>query len=441
MNNERLIGAYIPTKTTERYGINREEGLTLTRTESVSNFTAYDATERGQDVVFSCDITFPNPAVDGQLFKMGGTGTGCWVGIRGGGTVFRLRASDGAEDAPTTNSSDNALLDITDFPQDDEVHNVTWEFKVNQGRIRLWIDGVFKGESYAKSGPMKNSIWTGTNTGAYITTASDTGPAGEPATAWQGTNQGSGLRVYTNQLVTNDEVSNKKNSGIWKLNSQYSASLNSDWELSNGFFVELPTPTFSDTDTTSWQFTSQPLGSKDDVDRVMYIIPQYEYVAANGLVTVSSLTVGNLDAKCLLLGSAYTSNYGIAEIWKVTIPAGTGSSATITVNTPFATAPYRLSIGTMIVYGERGYQTAVNVGTNNSITLPVVEKGAVFSGFHCVDDVAVTWPSDLTQTFDSAVTNSELLYAKDDTILSTENKQYSVTQANSGGILIGISVW
>jgi hypothetical protein len=178
-----------------------ESGLSLTRTETAfTTFTAYSSTERAQDVVFACDITFPSPGSDGLLFKMGGATFGCWVGLRDSGTVFRVRAGEGV--SLSASSATTPVLDITDFPQDGNTHTVVWEFRVAVGRVRLWIDGKFKGEAFTTAGGSLAGVdaWAGTADGSYMASGSQI--VNEPTGAWQGTNIGTGLRVYTNQLVT-----------------------------------------------------------------------------------------------------------------------------------------------------------------------------------------------------------------------------------------------
>jgi len=202
------------------------EDLTTTYTESVaSTFTSYTSTERGQNAVFSCDVLFSSSPADGQIFKMGSLGTGCWVGLRDGGTVFRVRAGDGVSLSGSTANA--AVLDIADFPKDDQVHNVVWEFQTNPGRVRLWIDGMLKGEGLTTNGSSLGSgNWSGVNEGNYLATTND-GPTGEPSTVWSaGTSGASVLTFYGNQLVNSTEnIIQTAQSGIWNLSSTYYNSI------------------------------------------------------------------------------------------------------------------------------------------------------------------------------------------------------------------------
>ena len=194
-----------------------EAGLMLTRTEpAATSISAYSATERNQNAVFSADVTFPTSPSDGCLFEWGRNAVGAFVGLRDNGTVFRVRAGDG--DTLSASNTLCALLDITDFPTDGAAHNVTVDFQINPGRVRLWIDGIFKGESFTTgNGPLESDDWAGSAGGSYLSVSSDNGPINEPIAAWPGTEQGTGLRFYANQLI--EPRGNKKNSGIWSLAS------------------------------------------------------------------------------------------------------------------------------------------------------------------------------------------------------------------------------
>jgi len=183
--------------------IDREFGLSITRTEVDGAIAAYSVTERGQNVAFACDVVFPTTPADADLMSMGGGTTGCFIGFssQSGALRFRVRAGGGT----TLTSSDTvtAILDTTDYPADGLIHTVVWDFQINPGRVRLWIDGVLRGSGVTTGGGVLNgSTWTGTAAGGYL--GAPGGPTGEPATDWTADAGNSTLRVYINQLVTND---------------------------------------------------------------------------------------------------------------------------------------------------------------------------------------------------------------------------------------------
>jgi len=198
-----------------------EDNLSLTRTISAGIIPAFSATERGQNAVFSCDVVFPISPSDSVLFEQGGTGVGAFVGIVSGGTIFRARAGEG-DAAIDVTSDDGVVLDILDFPRDGLVHNVVWDIRVNPGRIRLWIDGIFKGERSTTTGlALESSIWAGTDDGGYLQTGTNTVQvAGQDASApWAGGTAGaSTLRYYQNQLALPKE---KTPRGIWSISGNH----------------------------------------------------------------------------------------------------------------------------------------------------------------------------------------------------------------------------
>ena len=69
------------------------------------------------------------------------------------------------------------------------------------GRVRLWIDGVFKGEAQTSGGlALEQGKWSGGGSGGFATGANANMP-GEPLhTAWPETVQGA-LRMYVDQQV------------------------------------------------------------------------------------------------------------------------------------------------------------------------------------------------------------------------------------------------
>lgn len=176
---------------------NPELGLSLTTTYAATSTVA--ALYRSTNTVFAATLTFPIFPSDGLIWEAGATGQGAWLGIRDSGTTLRLRGGDGAA-AKTASDVDTAVLDITDFPKDDQTHTIVWDFKMSPATVRIFIDGVLKGSASTTGGTFDTNQFAGGDTGAYITSSTAV-TAGESATASNFTEAGSGLRVYANQLV------------------------------------------------------------------------------------------------------------------------------------------------------------------------------------------------------------------------------------------------
>lgn len=191
------------------YTDNAEDGLTLTRTESLGTLSAVPNSERGDDVVMACDIRFPatTPSAGGVLWEMGGSLWGAYVGFstNTGSVTFRCRAGAGLLQNMDSTTDNAAIVDISDFPTDGEIHRVVWEIRVNPGRVRLWIDGNFKGESNtALGGPLRLNRWGGGNPGGY-TVRNGSVPSGESLLPWStysSLTDASGLRIYVGELLT-----------------------------------------------------------------------------------------------------------------------------------------------------------------------------------------------------------------------------------------------
>ena len=185
---------------------NPEAGLTLTREIApTSSDESITLAEKEQPAVFACDVNFGVTLSVGLLAEFGGRGDGAWVGIESSSPAnFRVRAGNGGVLSPDNNS---AFLDIGDFPQDGEIHTVVWDFRVSVGRVRLWIDGVFKGEAFTTSGGDLGGDaggafkWAGGNNSAYINATSSAVCAGESTLGWYSPTGASNLRFYANQLV------------------------------------------------------------------------------------------------------------------------------------------------------------------------------------------------------------------------------------------------
>jgi hypothetical protein len=185
---------------------NPELGLSLSRTFAQGEISASDRNS-GQNAVFACDILFPNPITTTcLLWEAGATGSGAWVGIASSG--FKVRAGDGSLNAPTTSSNNSAVLNITSgYGGDNFVHTVVWDIRVNPGRVRLWIDGLFLGEANTLNNTILDGgggqTWAGGNNDTFLSSSSSGVMNGESSSAWTRSNPGATLRYYQNQLVTN----------------------------------------------------------------------------------------------------------------------------------------------------------------------------------------------------------------------------------------------
>lgn len=175
-----------------------EAGLTLTNSYTADTIiAAFGATERGQNAVFACDFTVP-ASPSGLIFEGGGGTVGCYVGFRAGGE-FVIRASDGARNAPTASANDDAVIYLT-TGQPSGAGTLVWEFKVADGRIRAWWNGVSLGTATSSNGAFRSSIWAGSDNFGYFVVGANI-QTGEISTGLSATGKSS-LRYYQNQLVS-----------------------------------------------------------------------------------------------------------------------------------------------------------------------------------------------------------------------------------------------
>lgn len=184
--------------------VNREDGLILSQTYPDGGIVAPDVTQRGQSVVFGCDVIFPVSPSAYDLISFGGGTYGCFVGFStaSGSLAFRVRAGGGA--ATTGSTTDIAVIDSPIYPTDGLIHTVVAELTPTApGRVRLWIDGVLLGDEQTTGGTaLAGGFWTGTAAGGYLGTTD--GPTDESDVNWPADAGNSDLRVYFNQVVTND---------------------------------------------------------------------------------------------------------------------------------------------------------------------------------------------------------------------------------------------
>ena len=140
------------------------------------------AVTRNNDAAFSAMVPLPASPSEGVLFERGGSGTGMLLGLRDGGTIFRLRAGKGNV---TTSGTEAAILDIPviSMPFDGQDHELVWDVILATGTIRLWCDGVLLGSASTTDGGLAS--WAGSGSGCYG--ASGTGATnitGEPDVGW-----------------------------------------------------------------------------------------------------------------------------------------------------------------------------------------------------------------------------------------------------------------
>lgn len=169
---------------------------------------------KSNDATFTCRVTFPNPAGQGSsnsvLWASGDQGVGAWLGVTANANVLRLRAGNGSTAIAETGGPNTAIIQTSDFPTTGETANVTWDIRVNPGRVRLWIDGVFKGQANTVGGfSLGNTSivgWTSSENHYFLNfpSALQT-PGNEPRTPWAAQtpagDAGNGLRMYTRELV------------------------------------------------------------------------------------------------------------------------------------------------------------------------------------------------------------------------------------------------
>ena len=77
----------------------------------------------------ACKIVFPSTPQDALLWHFGNNGTGAWMGLRNSTTkpTLRVRVGGGGVITQSSNMSDTAYLDISDFPRDSASHSVVVE--------------------------------------------------------------------------------------------------------------------------------------------------------------------------------------------------------------------------------------------------------------------------------------------------------------------------
>ena len=113
--------------------------------------TDFDITsDRG----FKCKVNFGTSPTDSTLFEFGEVNNYVKLSLTNNGTVLEFKVYS---------LSTPLVITTTDFPKDNNTHIVSWDIKINPGRIRLWVDDDLKGEAATSSGPLESNIWAGPN--------------------------------------------------------------------------------------------------------------------------------------------------------------------------------------------------------------------------------------------------------------------------------------
>lgn len=217
----RVMADYNFLKNAEVYfypNVDLETGLTLSEThepfaEIDGVAGAFSSTARTQNVVMSADVVLPDESSIGStdnyvLFEHGGQTTGTWIGIKSFFNAAFFHVRTGAGDYQSNNSGTNRIVfnvPLSQLPEfDGRVHNVTWEIKLSQGTITVWIDG--RQILFTSSSNNSLTAWSDGDDGGYLKGYDDIAGHGSTSLAdpykvqWPGRAY-SPLRVYTNSLV------------------------------------------------------------------------------------------------------------------------------------------------------------------------------------------------------------------------------------------------
>lgn len=170
--------------------------------------------ERSKQVLMAGEVVLPSTFSETQcLFEHGGSGQGTWIGITidSGVTNFHFRTGDGqagAENQVQSNSRIYKKIPISQIPEfDGKMHTVAWELDPPNNIARFWIDNRLVISETISS----YSLWSGGDDGAWLKGYDQIagfggGSAGNPyRTAWTGT-EGSDLRIYSKQALTNTNI-------------------------------------------------------------------------------------------------------------------------------------------------------------------------------------------------------------------------------------------
>lgn len=192
---------------------------------------------------FHGEVVFPNTAQDAALATHAGADYRLWLGVTGGGATMRLRAGSGLGSL-TDSNTDTAVLNVptSGLPFDGNLHSVTWEVRPNPGRVRLWVDGYFRGEaSTTGGGPLQTESFTGWGNGTWTEDADGDGhpdntyagapfvPA-EPDTDWPTLTNRSNLTVFDGEAnyssIGTSFVFQQKNIRDWWRSNHYPRTSN-----------------------------------------------------------------------------------------------------------------------------------------------------------------------------------------------------------------------
>jgi predicted phage tail protein len=171
--------------------------------------------KRDEDAAFACTLRIPPGVIpEGTIFEAGSATTSAtWLGFNGDGTLI-LRAGDGAY-SPV--AADVARLEVDEslLPRGRDI-DIYWDIRINPGRVRLWINSQYMGESGTSDfSALKDNEWSSSGDGGYgKTTGSKV--AGETGNYTQ--------RVQDSGVVLKTPLSYYRDDFIWTPNYPAAAS-------------------------------------------------------------------------------------------------------------------------------------------------------------------------------------------------------------------------
>jgi len=131
---------------------------------------------------------------DKTLFFMGSYANRVELKTINSGADFKLSAGD--KNGPSM---------IVSAPQDGEVHTISWDVKINPGRVRLWIDNIYQG-SNSISQPLPAMQWAITDIESYDSISFTRSPSMIDSSLWSRTD---GAQFFAKDVITKPTFSNE----------------------------------------------------------------------------------------------------------------------------------------------------------------------------------------------------------------------------------------
>jgi len=195
-----------------------ESGMTVSSTlapnTSITTAGSFSNANRLLKVLMAGEVVLPSSFSNAQecLFEHGGTGSGCWLGVKTLNSIltFQMRTGNGtAGSTETSNIRIVANIPVSDIPEfDGKMHTVAWAFDCDTGTAKFWIDNRLVLSEATLDGSMGQ--WSGGNEGGWLQGfaavagyENDTQLATDHKTPWSG-QVGSDLRIYNNQNIGNN---------------------------------------------------------------------------------------------------------------------------------------------------------------------------------------------------------------------------------------------